>query len=546
MLKKITLILIIFITGTVCYAQDTIPVWVKQFAMTWKNPMQSGISYFCVDKFNNSFVLIDFTDSLIIGDSLYVNINKQKISSFLLKYDGNGNLSWMYPMVNKPDIISKDIAADNKGGCYITGMYHGLFPISPTLTLDSTKTSGRSYLAKFNNSGQLEWAKGFACAAQLQLSISRIGNLYVKRSNSNVTSYQLGDTIITDLKLNEAIAKFDASGKFYWAKSIVPCKGFLVDSFENIYLYSDFMSKVKVDTFELIPKIAKRSDIFIAKLNTNNEIQWIKHIENVSIRTGNVYKNSLTTDNSGNVYFSSIFRDSLIIFGNKYYAPQYDKIYYFKINTYGQIIWVKVPDGDEPLSQGFSFFYYTTGNKLKGKVKISNSTSFNGKTIQDAGFSGIAYIEMDTAGMVSHLRPLLLPNQFFSPGTGNSYFQLAAMPKNQTIKVQGKTYKNSGAIDMFLLKYDTSYFNGIDHKNNNFIQVSLFPNPANSVCNISSDKKIISGLQVYNSIGELTSNYTNIHSNIFRFNVESLPKGMYIIQIRMESGEFGIKKIIVN
>ena len=538
-MRKVSLFLVIYLISTVCIAQDTIPVWNKQLINTFM-----GKNFLKTDKFNNSFVLVDFYDSLTIGDSTFVNTNKKILSSVLLKYDNNSNLSWMYPMVNKTNIRSSDLEVDNNGGCYIAGRYFGNFPISSTTTLDSTAMWGRSFFVHFKSNGQLDWAKGFPNASILLLTTSQNGNIFVKRNMSN-GSYQIGDSLFP-YTTNETIAKFDASGKFYWAKTFAPSDGFIADPFDNIYIYNDFISKIMVDTFQLTPQNTKRAEFFIAKINPMLEVKWVKQIENGAAFTSTLGSLLLTSDNVGNIYFSSVFRDSLSLLGNKYYSPQYNKLFFTKIDANGNFIWVKVPVETQPISEGVGSFKMASSNKLKGKIQISSETNFNGHVVTNLNISGAAFIEMDTNGMVSNLSSPILSIGSFAPGSGSSYFQLGQINKNDSIKVQGKYYKAIKKSDLFLVKYDTSHFSSIEPKNNILNNVVLFPNPANAVFYVSSKNEPIIGLQVYNSLGELTYNLTNLNSNQLQLNAESYPKGIYFVKIKTNSNQFVIKKLVVK
>lgn len=538
-MKKVSLFLVIYLISTVCIAQDTIPVWNKHVILT-----NMDKNFLRTDKLNNSFVLIDFRDTLTIGDSTFVNVNKNILSSILLKYDNNSNLSWMYPMVNKTNIRSSNLEVDNSGGCYIAGRYFGNFPISSTTTLDSTAMWGRSFFVHFTSNGQLDWAKGFPNASILLLTTSQNGNIFVKRNMSN-GSYQIGDSLFP-YTTNETIAKFDASGKFYWAKTFAPSDGFIADPFDNIYIYNDFISKITVDTFQLTPKNTKRAEFFIAKINPMREVKWVKQIENGAAFTSTLSSLLLTSDNVGNIYFSSVFKDSLSLLGNKYYSPQYYKLFFTKIDANGNYIWVKVPVETQPISEGVVSFKMASSNKLKGRVHISSETNFNGHVVTNLNINGAAFIEMDTNGIVSNLSSLILSIGSFAPGSGSSYFQLGQINKNDSIKVQGKYYKALKKSDLFLVKYDTSHFSAIGPINNNQNNVGLFPNPANAVFYVSSKKEPITSLQVYNSLGELTYNLTNLNSTQLQLNAESYPKGIYFVKIKTNSNQFVIKKLVVK
>jgi hypothetical protein len=544
MKKKIYLSIILSMVFLGCIAQDTIPVWNYKFIMTNnKNGTIAGYKILGLDKNNNSYVFIDFNDSLLIGDSLF--INNVKLSFILAKFDNNGKLCWMYKLVNKGNINSRDMVVDWNGDCYISGIYKGEFQISDNIKLDSTALFGRTFLAKINTNGYLVWAKGFSHSYQLLLTLNKNGNLFAKCSGAQGSTYQIGDSIFSTLK-NEAVAKFDTSGKFYWAKTFAPINGVVADSSDNLFLFAHFKNKVVLDTFVLNPSGTGRYDIYIAKINNKAEIIWVNHLKNVNI-TLSTFKYNLTTDNSGNAYYGNVFRDSILISGKKYFSPQYDKLFFIKFNPDGIINWVKVSGGNNSLHEGISAIYYTKDNSIVGKIKVNTATEFNGHTIPNIDSRGSAYIEMDTSGYVTHLRPLCLPFGTLRKGINQTYFQLSGLPTGDSIKILGKFYKNSKSSDMFLVKYDTSSFNSIQSEFHREVSVKIYPNPAGAFCHVFAGQyNKMESVQLYNSLGMLSQMQNNIHSNHIQLDLSALPKGIYYVKIWLENNQFATSKLILE
>ncbi len=62
-------------------------------------------------------------------------------------------------------------------------------------------------------------------------------------------------------------------------------------------------------------------------------------------------------------------------------------------------------------------------------------------------------------------------------------------------------------------------------------EITLYPNPAENFINIKLNNKPINSIKIYNTLGELVYNKTNIKSSKFRLNVSEYPSGFYIASI---------------
>lgn len=73
----------------------------------------------------------------------------------------------------------------------------------------------------------------------------------------------------------------------------------------------------------------------------------------------------------------------------------------------------------------------------------------------------------------------------------------------------------------------------------NYIDVRLFPNPANEKISISSPQKI-DLLEIYNLQGKLIKRFTNVNNEI---NISDIPKGIYLINVHIGS-DILVRKLI--
>lgn len=157
----------------------------------------------------------------------------------------------------------------------------------------------------FTTTGQAQnwlWAKsapgsgsGYQNKAS-SLGVDYAGNVYITGRISDTVSF---GTNILDRGM--FLAKYDSSGSLIWAKesnslnNYEEGKGISVDSAGNSYVVGFFSSPTTWGSITLTPTL---SDGFIAKYDASGNVAWVK-------QTGgnkNEYVNAIAIDNSGNIY----------------------------------------------------------------------------------------------------------------------------------------------------------------------------------------------------------------------------------------------------
>lgn len=79
--------------------------------------------------------------------------------------------------------------------------------------------------------------------------------------------------------------------------------------------------------------------------------------------------------------------------------------------------------------------------------------------------------------------------------------------------------------------------------------VAVYPNPTNNVINLNVTSKDIKSIELSNLVGKQISkiNISNSGSSIHRMSMQSLPRGMYILQFKNDSGKvLGVSRITKN
>ncbi len=303
-------------------------LWAKRYGGI-NNDIGYGIS---TDIYGNCYV----TGYITITDSMFTN---KEI--FISKYNSNGDLQW----VRQPWGLSGDdkgyaISTDNYGNCYVTGYFEN------TIYFDTTSiTSAGDYdifITKYNTNGDLQWVKqagGTNVDFGYGISTDNFGNFYVTGYFQGTATFD--STSITSSGNNDIfIAKYNTNGDFQWVKQAGGTTwdagyGISTDNTDNCYITGYFSGTATFDSTSITS--AGYYDIFIAKYNTDGDLQWVKQAGGTAWANGY----GISTDNYGNSYTTGLFADTVTFDTISIISIDSCDIFVAKYNTNGDFQWVK-------------------------------------------------------------------------------------------------------------------------------------------------------------------------------------------------------------
>jgi hypothetical protein len=189
-----------------------------------------------------------------------------------------------------------DIAVDDSSNVYITGKFE------QTATFGSTsitsKGDGDIYVAKYNKSGVLRWVRsagGTLSDLGYNVTVDGSGNVYV-------VAYYYGSatfgsiTKTTSSGFEHVLVKYNKNGDLQWVKSMPGNTSIIFDSSDNLYTTGEFYGELILGSTTLISQ--GKADIYIAKYDNGGNVQWASSAGG----TGNDYGKNIGLDKNGNLY----------------------------------------------------------------------------------------------------------------------------------------------------------------------------------------------------------------------------------------------------
>ena len=400
---KLYTLFILLLCGMATYSQEQAPDWA--WAKSAEGNGYDWVNGIVTDAIGNVYITGYFDGTTItFGNTILTNANEGRSDIFIVKYAPNGNVIWAKRAGGNENDRSNNITTDEEGNVYLTG-YFG----SSTLTFGTTTLT--------NTGG-------------------------------------------TDI----FIVKYTATGDVVWAKSADGgyCDegiGITTDEAENVYLTGYFDSNSITFGNITLNNLGNNNthDIFIAKYNSNGNVIWAKSFGGNSAD----YGTSITTDNTGNIYFIGNFSSSTITIGNTTLTQVGGgDIFFVKCDINGNVIWAKSFGGSN-YDGGISIItdeigsVYFTGSFMSSTVIFDTTTLTN----INAGYYDIFIAKYNPNGNMIWAKSAGggdndVSNSISTDKVGNVY--LTGDFSFSNITFGDITLTNAGYDDIFITEYDSN------------------------------------------------------------------------------------------
>jgi hypothetical protein len=235
----------------------------------------NGVS---VDSDNNVYLVGDFeSQTFSLGPLLVTNVGGQDV--LVAKLDARGNVLWAQTAGYSGFHEGTAIAVDSAQHVYVTGQIWGRIRFG-TKELDS-HFDDDMFLAKYESSGQLTWARQMGCMGIIgprDLAVDRTGNPVV--SGYFNTSCPMDQNMLISHGSQDAfLAKFDPSGKVLWAvemggPGMDDAKSLAVDGANRLLVCGSFDQTMHAGDLELTT--GGQRDVFFVLFDENGTPLWAK------------------------------------------------------------------------------------------------------------------------------------------------------------------------------------------------------------------------------------------------------------------------------
>ncbi len=260
------------------------------------------------------------SDSIMMTSGAYQTYLAGSENAFLAKFNSVGNIKWATYYGGEAIDKSNGIATDKSGNVYITGYATSTSGIATsgayltTIRTTSFGTNPYAFLAKFDSSGNREWATYYGNRNEVGNSVATdgSGNVYITgitESDSNIATSGAYQTSFG----GSFLAKFSSKGSVAWAtyfggnetESYSVC----TDALGNIYISGYTNDKNGIATSGgYQSSIVGLNDAFLAKFNTLGAEIWGTYYGGdlyslaygvCADASGSIYITGITTNNSG-------------------------------------------------------------------------------------------------------------------------------------------------------------------------------------------------------------------------------------------------------
>lgn len=500
----------------------------------------------CTDPFGN-VAITGVIGSSNITFGTFTFPNAYIYGAYIVKYDPTGNILWAKSPTGQA--YGYSVSSDAFGNTYATGS------MGATLTFDSyllTSSTGGAYLAKYDNLGNVMWAKnstgGYAYAHSVSAGDS--GYVYVSgyMTSSSVT---FGTQTITSNGIqNTFLVKYDSSGNVIWARSgggngTDGALSVSADPAGDVIITGYFNSDTaNFGGFTLLNSNPGSNDVFVVKYDGAGNVTWAKNFGGVGTDTGN----SLSADADGNIVVTGYFSCPSLFFGTDTLlnASGYN-MFVVKYNPQGNLIWARAPEA-ATISQALGVDTDTVGNIYVAAFALANPVQFGSLSITNfnTGYDPMFFVKFAPDGTP------ICGNYLESGGDdeigiavddfGNIFVTADYMPS--TFIVGPSVLNLTGLENAFVAKISNTipvYIEKIEDASN----LEISPNPISIGSQIVLSRPLQKAyIVVIDNLGrEIQQNYFS-GSNT-KIKTEKFKRGIYLLKIISDEGVF-TKKIIVE
>ncbi len=529
----------------------------------------AGNAYIC-GVFNDT---ADFDPS---GNTAYYAPQGTTSDAYVAKYSPTGALLWIIPIGQcEWSSLAEDIVVTDAGDVYVTGTSNITTDFDPAGAAFTLGTKAQ-FLAKYNSSGQFQWAFPITTEWQTNpysLALAANGDVLVGGELDNPFDLDPSSAVATygsNTGQVAMVARYNPSGTFVWAvtsglgtnATTAYTRGICTDASGNIFLTGSYRGTIDLDpsanTANFVSAAPNITDVYLAKYDDAGTFVWGASAgDGVSDQWGI----AVAAAPDGSVYLTGNFKGTMDMdpgAGTASIASTTYEGFLAKYDSNGACQWalnmtnsgvtaasnaVGVAANGDVFATGYTTFYAHFNPADQSQVWNTHSFSGDGYVVSytpsgnlaGAFLFGAAYSEVGQDIDMLATGEFMITGDFFGadvdfdPGAGTAFL----------------SGHQAFAVDCFLARY-----NGIPGivgvgEVVAMPHIALYPEPSNGTFTLAVDKALVGARYTITDIsgrsfaqGTLEASQTE-----HRFNV---PSGAYLIVLNNDGTRVSRRLTIVR
>lgn len=491
------------------------------------------------------------SNTLVLGTTTLANMGSSDI--VLAKYNFSGDILWAKSFGGSKSDQAGSVSCDDSGNVVVTGSFSSTTITFGTTTLTNNVGRANIFIAKYDPSGNILWAKSadkfygnsISEVGGSSISFDPLGNIAVTGSFS-CDSITFGTTTLT-LPLgsggqpNIFVVKCDRSGNVLWAKGEGGAYSDLgrsvsFDAIGNILVTGTFTGSGPYGLQN--PNIGGAfSAFYVLKYNPNGTYLWGK---SGSASAANDRGTGVYADPFGNVLAIGTFEGPSIDLGGGYVQPIGSSDgFIVKYDSIGNFRWAKNTQGYAQSISGDP-----SGNVLVAGF-FKDSVNFGATTLRNGGGVGIFIAKYDTSGSVLWAKAAGGDTKSKADGVNSvasdNWGNVLITGRFQSPTITFGTTTLTNNYESFFVAKIGSFGTGI-HDVRASDLINVYPNPASNQLFIELNDFKNTKVEIFNIEGKLLQRTTLISSKT-TLEISNLTSGIYFVKIKSDKGVV-MKKVI--
>jgi hypothetical protein len=251
------------------------------------------------DPQGNVYYTAQFQNTLSVNNTTYSASGTGRFSMVLIKFNSSGAFQWLRHTTGT-DAFGSGLAVDKQNkSIYVFGGvgYDG------NAVLDTCTLSLGLFVAKFNFSGNIQWARSISNGAKApsgaNIKVSNTGDVFIGGYLSGLIHFGTY-TISSFGDSDNFLAKIDSTGNWHWVRhgggdGQDEFFGMDIDNNDNVYVTGYLGSSTA--TFGTVSLQNCSQNYFLAKYDSDGSVKWA-----VDDGASAAFANSFCVDADGNSY----------------------------------------------------------------------------------------------------------------------------------------------------------------------------------------------------------------------------------------------------